>query len=439
MEQIAEYQKRRQAVFNQMEKSSALVLWSGEERKRSNDTHYRFRVDSDFVYLTGFTEPEAWLYLEKNASGATRTVLFCRPRDPEKEQWDGRRLGAEAAPHALGIEAAFTLEHLATQMAAVLVDVEQLYYQKFRYPKVDTTVSEWTRALQGKIRSGVVPLSLFASSDVLIHPLRQIKTAFEIEKMAKAASISAQGHCAAMRRCRPDLFEYQLEAQLLNVFVDQGSFSPAYNTIVAGGANACILHYIDNQERLRAGDLVLIDAGAELDYYAGDITRTFPVSGKFSAEQVALYSIVLEAQQQAIDCVKPGATFMDPHEVTLKVLVQGLIDLGWLKGEVTSLIEQQAYRPFYMHRTSHWLGIDVHDVGAYKEDGKWIALRPGMVMTIEPGLYVSADNQNVPEAFRGIGIRIEDDVAVTENGHHVLTAAVPKSIVEIEALMAAST
>lgn len=430
-----EFARRRQALIEQMAPNSIAILPSAQARTRNRDVHYPFRQESDFFYLTGFAEPDAILVLIPGREHG-ESVLFCKERNPEKELWDGAIAGPEGAVEQYGLGDAFPIADIDDILPGMIEGKARVYYSMGLDAQFDTRVMEWINVIRSKVRSGAQPPGEFIALEHFLHDMRLYKSAAEIKVMEKAARISAEAHCRAMRRCKPGVFEYQLEAELVHTFMEHGSRSPAYPSIVGGGRNACVLHYIDNTAPLRDGDLVLIDAGCELDYYAADITRTFPVNGRFSPEQKALYEVVLAAQEAAIAEVRPGRHWNDPHEAAVRVLSQGLLDLGLLTGDLDTVIEQASYRPFYMHRTGHWLGMDVHDVGDYKVGGAWRVLEPGMVLTVEPGLYVAVDNQDVEPRWRGIGIRIEDDVVVTRDGCRVLTNGVPKTVAEIEALMA---
>jgi Xaa-Pro aminopeptidase len=429
-----EFVARRTRLMQMMEPNSIAIIPAAHEILRNNDTHFPFRQDSDFYYLTGFNEPDAVAVLiPGRAHGAF--VLFCRDRDPERELWDGYRAGPEGACSDYGADDAFPIDDLDEILPGLLEGRERVYYAMGRDSEFDRHVMEWVNAIRSKVRSGAIPPGEFLDLHHFLHELRLFKSAAEIQLMKQAAEISAKAHRRAMALCKPGMMEYQLEAELLHVFAKNGARFPAYSSIVGGGDNACILHYVENRDMLRDGDLVLIDAGCELDHYASDITRTFPVNGKFSPEQKALYELVLQAQQAAIDVIKPGSHWNEPHDATVKVITEGLVKLGLLKGKVSALIKEMAYRDFYMHRAGHWLGMDVHDVGDYKCGGEWRVLEAGMVLTVEPGIYVSPHNKKVDKKWRGIGIRIEDDVVVTKNGCEIITANAPKTVTEIEAWM----
>lgn len=403
---------------------------------RNRDTPYPYRYDSYFYWLTGFAEPEAVLVLV--AGRRSRQILFCREKDAERELWDGRRYGPKAAAEVFGFDAAYPIDQLDKRIGRYLADQPALHYVIGRDPAWDTRVLAWLNAVRARARAGVRAPQRLIDARALLDELRLIKDAHELTLMRRAADISAAAHRRAMRAAAPGRYEYEIEAELLYEFRRHGAEAPAYTPIVAGGARACVLHYVANDQPLRAGELLLIDAGAEYGGYAADITRTFPVNGRFSGPQRAVYEIVLSAQAAAIAEVRPGNSWQAPHEAAVRVLTQGLKDLKLLKGELDGLIESEAYKPYFMHRTGHWLGMDVHDAGEYKVDGQWRAFQPGMTCTVEPGLYLRTE-LGVPKAYRDIGIRIEDDVLVTESGCEVLTAAAPKTIADIEAWMRSPT
>lgn len=427
------FAKRRRDLMQQMGGGVAIVP-TAPVRRRNRDVDYPYRPDSDFYYLTGFPEPEACaVFVPGRAHG--EYILFCREKNPEKEIWEGRRAGLEGAREHYGADDAFPIDDIDEILPGLLENREKVYYSMGRYPDFDQRLMSWVNEVRAKSRNGVHAPGEFVDLDHLLHEMRLIKTAEEIKIMRRAARVSARAHRRAMQACRPGMMEYELEAELLYEFKKGGARAPAYPPIVGGGANACILHYTDNDAELRDGDLVLIDAGAEIEYYAADITRTFPVNGRFSGEQRAIYEIVLAAQRAAIDQVRPGAHWNEPHETAVRILTQGLVDLGILKGSVEGHVENGDYKRFYMHRTGHWLGMDVHDVGDYKVDDQWRLLEPGMVLTVEPGLYIAAGSPDIDPRWWNIGVRIEDDVLVTREGNEVLTLDVPKTIDEIEALM----
>ncbi|MBL3555717.1 MULTISPECIES: Xaa-Pro aminopeptidase [Marinobacter] len=433
---VKEFNDRRRRLMERMASDSIAILPAAPERVRNRDVLHPFRQDSDFHYLTGFDEPDAVLVLIPGREHG-ESVLFCKERNPEKELWDGFLAGPEGAIETFGLDDAFPVSDIDDILPGMIEGRSRVYYPLGKDHNFDAKVMDWVKVIRSKVRSGAHPPGEFVALEHLLHDLRLYKSAAEIKVMARAGEISCEAHKRAMKRARRGGFEYNLEAELIHTFMENGARSTAYPSIVGGGQNACILHYIENSAPLKEGDLVLIDAGCELECYASDITRTFPVSGKFSDEQRALYEVVLAAQYAAIDEVRPGNHWDHPHQAALKVLTQGLIDLGLLKDTtVEQAIEEQAFKPFFMHRTGHWLGMDVHDVGDYKVGDAWRQLEPGMALTVEPGLYVAPDNTDVDEKWRGIGIRIEDDVVVTKEGCRVLTDTVPKTIPEIEALMA---
>ena len=428
-----DYAQRRQHLMSHLGDGIA-VIPSAPQARRNGDVEYRYRPDSDFFYLTGFTEPEAVAVLAPGRANG-EFLIFCRERDPVQEMWNGGRVGLEGAVNTFGADDAFPFEDIEDILPSLLENRSRVYCNLGRYPGFDKQLLRWLSDVKTRRRSGVTAPGELVDLGCILHELRLIKRAPELRVMKKAAAISVNAHRRAMTRCAPGMREYEIEAELEYVFRQGGAQYPAYPSIVAGGANACVLHYIDNRDRLRKGDLLLIDAGAELDCYCADITRTFPINGRFSATQKALYDIVLAAQLAAIDAVKPGATFNDPHEAAVRVISTGLKDLKLLKGSVDGLIEKGAYQKFFVHRTSHWLGLDVHDVGEYRLGDAWRVLEAGMVLTVEPGIYVPVE-KSIPKKWQGIGIRIEDDVLVTRAGHEVLTDDAPKHPEAIEDLMA---
>jgi Xaa-Pro aminopeptidase len=432
---MREFARRRRELMALMGKGSIAIVPAARQVVRNRDSNFPFRQDSDFHYLCGFGEPDAVLVLAPGRRHG-EYLLFCREHDRERENWDGLRAGPEGACEIYGADDAFPIGDLDDILPGLIEGRERLYYAMGKQPDFDRQLMGWINKIRAKARTGAHPPGEFLDLDHFLHELRLFKSADELRVMQRAATISTAAHVRAMRACRPGMFEYELEAELLHEFMRSGARSPAYSSIVGGGANGCIMHYVANGAPLREGDLVLIDAGCEYEHYAADVTRTFPVSGRFSAPQRALYEIVLEAQCAAIREVKPGQLWNQPHDVTVRVITEGLRDLGLLDGEARELIELEAYRAFYMHRAGHWLGLDVHDVGDYKVAGEWRVLEPGMVLTIEPGVYIAPDNHAVAKKWRGIGIRIEDDVVVTKNARQVLSADAPKTVEDIEALMA---
>ncbi|MEQ8800939.1 MAG: Xaa-Pro aminopeptidase, partial [Haliea sp.] len=404
----------------------------------SRDTEYPFRQDSDFHYLCGFPEPDAVLVLVPGREHG-EYVIFCHERDPKMELWHGYRAGPEGACAEYGADDAFPVGDIDDILPGLIEGRERVYYSMGRSTDFDRRIMAWVNLIRSKESSGAVPPGEFTDLDHMLHDLRLKKSAAELRLLEHAGEITARAHCRAMRHARPGVFEYQLEAELLHEFGSAGARYPAYPCIVGSGPNSCILHYTENARALRKGDLVLIDAGCEYQGYAADVTRTFPVDGRFSRQQRAIYNIVLEAQQAAIAAVRPDNHWNAPHEATVEVITRGLRDLGLLQGEVPELIAAEAYKEFYMHRAGHWLGLDVHDVGDYRVAGEWRQLEPGMVLTVEPGIYIAPDNTRVAPRWRGIGIRIEDDVVVTDTGCRVLTGGVPRHPDAIEALMTGPT
>lgn len=427
------FSEHRSRLFQEMSDNSVAVIPSASLKIRNNDAEYSFRQDSDFFYLTGFTEDNACLLLHKQ-NGEEKSVLFCQPKVKEMEIWTGYRLGPEAAIESLSMDEAFPIEELPSQLPKWLANIDHLYAFWGQQPEHDAQLMTSINKAKQQARKGIKAPQHMHAIEPLLHEQRLIKSDAEIDIMRRAAQISAEAHVKAMEAVKPGMFEYQLEGLIRFHASQNGSRFDAYTSIVGSGANACVLHYIDNDDVIEDGDLVLIDAGCEVEHYASDITRTFPANGRFSEAQKALYEVVLDAQLKAIEAVKPGNHCKVSHEVALQALTEGLVKLGLLSGDVDTLIKEEAYKPFFMHGTGHWIGLDVHDVGAYKVDGQWRELEPGMVVTIEPGLYVAPDNMDVDEKWRGIGIRIEDDVLVTDQGHEVLSYAVPKSVDEVEAL-----
>ncbi|MFN2328253.1 MAG: Xaa-Pro aminopeptidase [Chromatocurvus sp.] len=431
-----EYARRRRNLMALMEPNSIAIIPSANEQTRSRDTEFPFRQDSDFGYLCGFNEPESVLALIPGRRHG-QFVLFCRERDVARELWHGRRAGPEGAVEHFGADDAFPIGDIDEILPGLIEGRERVYYSMGRSSDFDSRIMGWVNRIRSKAAAGAVPPGEFTDLDHMLHELRLYKSAAELRLMRKAAKITAAAHRRAMRFCRPGVYEYQLEAELQHEFAMRGARHPAYAAIVGGGDNACILHYVDNADRLRDGDLVLIDAGCEYRGYAADVTRTFPVGGRFSSAQRAIYDIVLRAQHAAFEVTRAGKHWNQPHDATVRVITEGLVELGLLKGKVDKLIDKGAYRDFYMHRAGHWLGMDVHDVGDYRVGAEPRLLEQGMVMTVEPGIYVAPDNRSVAKKWRGIGVRIEDDVAITADGMEVLSAAVPTAADEIEALMVA--
>jgi len=431
----SEFAKRRKQLMEQMAPNSIAIIPSAPMTIRNRDVEHVYRQDSDFYYLSGFHEANACIALIPGREHG-EFVLFCEEKDPQLEIWTGRRTGPEGATTEFAADDAFPIGDIDDILPGLIEGCDRIYCSMGVSPEFDRQLMSWVNHIKTQVRKGAHVPHEFSALDHLLHEMRLIKSPAEIEVMKAAADISARAHVRAMQKAAAGCFEYQLEAEITHEFMMAGSRWPAYPSIVGGGDNACILHYTSNDQIIADNELVLIDAGCELDYYAADITRTFPVNGKFSEEQRILYQLVLDAQLAAIAEVKPGNSWNAGHDAAVAVLVAGLLEHGLLEGDPQQIIEEEGYRDFYMHRTGHWLGMDVHDVGEYRIDSEWRALEVGMVLTVEPGLYVAPDNQNVDPRWRGIGIRIEDDVVVTEDGCHVLTAGVPKSVADIEELMA---
>jgi Xaa-Pro aminopeptidase len=431
---VSEFQKRRRQLMRMMGPDSIAILPSAPVAKRNRDVEYPYRPDSDFYYLTGFVEPEAVAVLIPGREHG-EYILFCREKDPDKERWDGWRAGQEGAVEQFGADDSFPIGDLDDILPRMLEQRERVFHAMGCNPDLDKRISEWISDIRNHSRAGAhVPLE-FIALDHYLHDMRLYKSRSEIKAMRAAAKISALAHKRVMQVCRPGLTEYQLEAEFLHECARRGARHQAYPAIVGGGKNGCVLHYIENSDELNDGDLLLIDAGCELDYYASDISRTYPVNGQFTEPQRQLYELVLKAQLAAIEEVYPGNSWNGPHEAALKVITRGLVELGILKGRVPTLIKNEAYKKFYVHRTGHWLGMDVHDVGDYKIDGEWRQLEVGMALTIEPGLYIPAGSKGVAKKWWDIAIRIEDDVVVTSDGCDVLSKDAPKTIEEIESLM----
>ncbi|MEQ8230619.1 MAG: Xaa-Pro aminopeptidase [Gammaproteobacteria bacterium] len=429
-----EFARRRKRLMDLVEPGSIIIQPNAPERVRNRDVYYPFRSDSDFYYLSGFPEPESVLVLVPDRPQG-EFLLFCREKDAEQETWHGRRAGLEGACAEYGADDAFPITDLDDILPGLLENKERIYYTMGRYADFDQRLVSWLNRVTSKGRAGVHAPDQFVSLGHVVHEMRLFKSSQELKAMRRAAVITAEAHQRAMEVCRPGMREYQVEAELLHCFMRNGARAPAYPSIVGSGANSCILHYTENGATMKDGDLLLIDAGAEYDYYAADVTRTFPVGGEFSEHQRLAYEIVLEAQAAAIAEVRPGNGWNEPHEAAVEVITRGLIDLGILKGRLRKLIDSEAYRPYYMHKTGHWLGMDVHDVGDYKLADEWRIFEPGMVTTIEPGLYFAASVRDLPKDWWNIGIRIEDDVLVTETGHEVLTVDAPKSVEDVQAAM----
>lgn len=427
-----EFARRRKQLMSMVGEEGIAILPAAPVRMRSRDIEHRFRQDSDFYYLTGFAEPDAVAVLVPGRDNG-EYLLFCRERDSEKERWDGSRAGPDGAIEMHGADDAFPIDDIDDILPGIIESCTRVYYTMGMYSDFDARITGWVKSLRSRESRGVHTPQEFVALDHLLHDMRLYKSRAEIVAMRKAARIAAAAHTRAMRFVRPGLREYEVEAEFVHEFRRSDAW-PSYSPIVGSGANSCTLHYVDNTEQMQDGDLVLIDAGCEIDYYASDVTRTLPVNGTFTPEQRAVYEIVLEAQLAAIEKTRKGNHWNDPHDASVKVITKGLKKLGLLKGSFPNLVKNGAYREFYMHRTGHWLGMDVHDVGDYKVGDEWRLLEPGMVMTVEPGIYLPA-TRKVPAKFRNIGIRIEDDVAVTSNGADVLSKGLAKEPDAVEALM----
>jgi len=436
MIKMTEYAKRRNTLMQKIGPNGIVILPAANELLRNGDAFYPYRQNSDFYYLTGFNEPESVLVLApKRKQG--QYILFNRVRDKDKEIWDGPRAGQDGARDIFMADEAHPIPDLEKLLPDLLLSRDTIHYPMGINKKFDKILFRAINQIRSKIRSGIKSPIAFADIIPTLHEMRLFKSQAEIAVMQKAVDITAKGHIRAMETTRPGMHEYELEAELRYEFQKNGAQSPAYNSIVGSGRNTCVLHYISNDKKIEDNDLILIDAGCEYQNYASDITRTFPANGRFSKEQRAIYELVLKSQLAAIQSIKPGSLWTDAQDVIVKIITQGLIDLGLLKGKCTDLIKNQAYLPFYMHKSGHWLGLDVHDVGRYKIDEKWRKLQAGMVLTVEPGIYISSDIKSVHKRWHNIGVRIEDDVLVTKTGHLVLSHQIPKTIPEIEAIMAA--
>ncbi|WP_051304998.1 Xaa-Pro aminopeptidase [Chitinilyticum litopenaei] len=430
---ISAHQARRAALASRLGPGIAIVPTTGETARNADST-YPYRFDSGFFYLTGFTEPDA-LFVQLIGEDKVENILFCRPKDAEREIWDGYRYGPDAARDAFGLDAAYPIDELDERLPQLMANQPAVHFALGADSQWDKRLSGWLNSVRSLVRTGVQAPTRLNDWRGPLGEMRLGKDEHELAVLREAGRINAAAHVRAMRFARPGQMEYELEAEILHDYYRQGSRFPAYSSIVASGPNACVLHYGENNRRMQDGELVLIDAGCELNGYASDITRTFPVNGRFSPAQKAVYEITLAAMQAAFAAAKPGNTWNMPHDAATRVLIEGMRELKLLGGSVDEILETGAYRQFYMHRTGHWMGLDVHDVGDYQSNGAWRELRPGMVFTIEPGFYIRPA-ENVPKEFEHIGIRIEDDVAITADGHENLTASCPKTVAEIEALMA---
>ncbi len=425
-----EYRQRREQLMEKIGQGTA-IFHSAPLAVMHNDVEYTFRQDSSFFYLTGFNEPDAVIVLAPHHK-EHRFVLFVQPKDPDKEVWTGYRAGVEGAKELYGADEAYPISELNEKLPQYLLEADRIYYHFGRDRAFNETIVKiWQQLMATYPKRGTGPIAI-QDSGTILNPMRQIKSMAELELMRKAAAISVEAHNHAREFARPGRYEYEIQAEMDYIFRKHGGNGPAYPSIIASGPNSCILHYVENNRQLQDGDLLLIDAGCAYNYYNADITRTFPVNGQFTPEQKILYDIVLEAQEKAIAQVKPGNPYNQVHETAVRVLVEGLLDLGLLMGDIEEIIKEEKYKPFYMHRTGHWLGLDVHDVGVYQYGENPYLLQPGNVLTVEPGIYIGPQTKpvegqpEIPDRWRGIGIRIEDDVLVTADGHEILTSGVPK-------------
>ncbi|MEI6707203.1 MAG: Xaa-Pro aminopeptidase [Methylococcales bacterium] len=433
----SEFKKRRKQLMQRIGKGNLALIGSASTHTRNRDVNYPFRQDSDFYYLTGFNEPNSLaVFIPEREQG--EYILFCREFDEKKALWEGAHAGLEGATSHYAADDSFPIEDLNDILPGMLENKTKVFYPMGRDSELDHKLLDWINHIRRQSRTGVNAPGELVSLEHILHEMRLFKSAEELKLMRRAATVSAAAHVKAMQKCKAGLYEYQIEAEIINHFLQDGLRAVAYPSIVAAGKNACTLHYTDNAAKLKNGDLLLVDAGAECDHYAADITRTYPVSGHFSEPQKQLYQLVLDAQLASIEEIKPQQSMQLAHEASVTVLTKGLVKLGLLKGRVATLIKNEKYKQFYMHRIGHWLGMDVHDVGDYKINQEWRLLEKGMVLTIEPGLYIPADCKTVDEQWRGIGIRIEDDILVTADGHEVLSRDVPKNIADIESLMQAA-
>jgi Xaa-Pro aminopeptidase len=430
-----EYARRRRQLMRMAGEDSIIILQAAPPRIRNNDVHYAYRQDSDFLYLTGFREPSALLVMVPDGGGDGKCILFCRNRDPEREMWDGRMAGLESAVSDFGMDEAYDITEADSRLQEMLHDRDRIYHDLGRDPLFDQRLIGWLNEFRGKARKTFHAPEEIHALDHMLHDMRVYKSREELSAMRRAAKVTIEAHERAMLDCRPGMNEAEIHAGLLHTFT-VNQCEPSYLPIVGGGANACVLHYIANRDVLNDGELLLIDAGAEYDGYASDITRTFPVNGKFSQEQKELYDVVLSAQYAAIEKARAGNQWKDVHDAAIRVATEGMIALGILKNSLEEEIESVGYKRYYVHNTGHWLGLDVHDVGEYTIDGHSRELEPGMVLTIEPGIYINQEEEDVPACFRGLGIRIEDNVAITKDEPRILTDGLAKTPGEIEALMA---
>ncbi|MCL4116717.1 UNVERIFIED_CONTAM: hypothetical protein GTU68_035394 [Idotea baltica] len=434
---MAEHALRRNALMQQMGSDSIAVLSAAPVAIKNNGIEYPYRQQSDFQYLSGFPESDAVLVLIPNRKHG-EYILFCKEKNVEQELWHGSLAGQDDAVTLYGADDAFPINDIDDILPGLIEGKKRVYYSIGTDSEFDARLMDWVSSIRARVGRGAQPPGEFITLDYLLHDMRLYKSIDELGVIRRAAGISVKAHLRAMRVCQPGLYEFNLETELNYEFGQGGAKHNAYNSIVASGNNSCVLHYVNNDDRLTDGDLVLIDAGCEIECYASDITRTFPVSGTFSTEQKAIYDLVLAAQEAAFSVVTPGKQWNDPHEQAIRVITEGLVALDLLQGDVPTLIASDAYKEFYMHRTGHWLGLDVHDVGEYKVANEWRVLEVGMVMTVEPGIYIAPNNLRVPEQWRGIGVRIEDDIVVTPNGYELLTVGLPRTTNEIEELMSVS-
>ena len=431
-----EFKRRRKQVMQQIGKGNIGLIASAPNQTRNRDVDYPYRQDSDFFYLTGFNESGALaVFIPGREQG--EYILFCREFDAKKALWEGAHSGLEGATRHYAADDSFPIDDLNDILPGMLENKGKVFYPMGRDSDLDHKLLEWITKIRTQSRNYISAPGELVSLEHIVHEMRLFKSAAELKFMRRAAEVSVQAHRRAMQICKAGMHEYEMEAEMIHEFMREGLRAVAYPSIVAAGKNACVLHYVHNNTKLKKGDLILIDAGAECDHYAADITRTFPISGKFSPEQKVLYQLVLDAQEAAIAEIYPGNGWNRAHEVSVQIITEGLVKLGLLTGDVKTLIEEEKYKEFYMHKIGHWLGMDVHDVGDYKINEQWRTLEAGMVLTIEPGVYVQADCASVDPKWRGIGIRIEDDVLVTKQGHEILTRGVPKTIADIETLMQA--
>lgn len=435
-QQPEEYAHRRAQFLKAMPENSIAIICAADEHIRNGDSHYPYRQNSDFYYLTGFSEPEAVAVFIPNRPDG-EFILFNRTRDPERETWDGPRAGQDGACTMYGANQAFPIHTLNQHIPTLLENRQRLYYSIGKNIAFNKRILSWLDVVQKKVRSGIKAPEEFWRVEKILHEMRLHKSSTEIAWMRKAADISKKAHRRAMQICRPGMYEYELEAEIQCLFTQNGSRAPAYNHIIGAGKNSCVLHYNDNNALIADGDLVLIDAGAEYENYASDVTRTFPANGRFTKAQRTIYEAVLKTQLAVIEKIKPGVSWHHLQEISERVITEELVRIGLLQGDVEELHSKGAYQQFYMHRIGHWLGLDVHDAGSYRsENGQWRLLKPGMTFTVEPGIYIPANSKDVDPIWWNIGVRIEDDVLVTKDGYEVLSADIPKTIAEIEALMA---